>query len=152
MILDKIENAHLYQGIHKGIDVALNYIKTNNFSVLPVGKHEIEGDAVFAIFKEYQTKEIGGQLMESHLKYIDVQYVVEGVEHMGVTTRIHQEPKKLYDAEDDYMLFDESFDIITVKAGMFVIFFPDDIHMPEITTGATSQVKKIVVKVKIQHS
>ncbi|TXE09099.1 DUF386 domain-containing protein [Gelidibacter salicanalis] len=152
MILDKIENAHLYQGISKGIDTALTYIKSTNFSELPVGKHEIEDDAVFAIFKAYQTKEIADQLMESHLKYIDVQYVVEGVEHMGVTTRTHQEPKITYNEEDDYMLFEEAYDIITVKEGMFAIFFPDDIHMPEITIGNSSDVKKVVIKVKIQNS
>jgi YhcH/YjgK/YiaL family protein len=152
MILDKIENAHLYQGIHPGIDKALAYIKKTNFSDLPMGKHEIEGDDVFVIFKEYKTKKIDGNLLESHLKYIDVQYIVEGVEQMGVTMRADQEPKKAYDIEDDYMLFDAAYDIITVKSGMFAIFFPDDIHMPDMTTGEPSHVKKAVIKVKIQHS
>ncbi|MCK0123828.1 YhcH/YjgK/YiaL family protein [Gelidibacter sp. F2691] len=152
MIVDKIENIGLYKGLHKGIDKALAYIKNTNFDALPVGKHEIDGDAVFAILKEYPTKPIEDQLMESHIKYIDVQYVIEGVEHMGVTMKSGQDPKKAYDPEDDYMLFEEPYDIITVKAGMYAIFFPDDIHMPEVTTGAPSNVKKVVVKVKIQNS
>ena len=149
MILDKIENLSLYQGMHPGINKALNYIKETNFSELPVGKHAIEGDAIFAIYKEYKTTQIDDKLLESHLKYIDVQYVIEGVEEMGVTMLTNQEPKKRYDEEQDYMLFDESYDIITVNAGMFAIFFPDDIHMPEITTGEPSNVKKVVIKVKI---
>jgi len=149
MILDKIENIGLYEGIHIGINKALNYIKDTNFSDLPVGKHEIDGDALFAIFKEYKTTPIDDKLLESHIKYIDVQYVIEGVEEMGVTMHYNQEPKKAYDAEQDYMLFNESYDVITVNAGMFAIFFPDDIHMPEITTGKPSNVKKVVVKVKI---
>ncbi|MBJ7879789.1 YhcH/YjgK/YiaL family protein [Gelidibacter salicanalis] len=152
MIVDKIENAQLYQGLHPGIDKALEYIKNTNFSDLPFGKHEIEGDAVFVILKEYETKQIDGNLLESHLKYIDVQYIIEGVEQMGVTMRTDQLPKKAYDADDDYMLFDESYDIITVKEGMFAIFFPDDIHMPDMTTGSPSHVKKAVFKVKIQNS
>lgn len=152
MIIDKIENSNLYQGVHPGIAKALAYITKTNFSDLPMGKHEIDGDALFVIFKEYKTKHINGNLMESHLKYIDVQYIVEGVEQMGVTTRTDQVPQKAYDIEADYMLFDESYDLITVRSGMFVIFFPDDIHMPDLTLSQPSQVKKAVFKVKIQHS
>lgn len=149
MILDKIENADLYKNIHPGVKKALNYIKNTNFNDLPMGKHEIEGNDLFVIFKEYQTKQVDGNLLESHLKYIDVQYIVDGVEQMGVTMHTGQEPKKKYDTVDDYMLFDEPYDIITVAKGMFAIFFPDDIHMPDITTGDPSQVKKAVIKVKI---
>ncbi|RXJ49958.1 YhcH/YjgK/YiaL family protein [Gelidibacter gilvus] len=152
MILDKIENANLYKGIHPGIEKALNYIEKTNFNDLPMGKHEIEGHNLFVIFKEYLTKKVGGDLLESHREYIDVQYIVEGVEQMGVTMHTGQAPKKEYDAVDDYMLFDERYDIITVNKGMFAIFFPDDIHMPDITTGEPSNVKKAVFKVKIQHS
>ena len=149
MILDKIENIDTYKGIHPGINKALNFIKETNFSNLPMGKHDIEGDALFYIFKEYETTPIDDKLLESHLKYIDVQYVTEGVEEMGVTMRTDQKPKKEYDEEQDYMLFNTPYDIITVNAGMFAIFFPDDIHMPEITTSEPSHVKKVVVKVKI---
>ena len=152
MILDKIENANLYRGVHPGIAKALDYIKSSDFMDLPLGKHEIDGEALFVILKENPTNPITDQLLESHIKYIDVQYVVEGVEKMGVTMNVGQKPKKDYDDTDDYMLFHEPYDIITVKAGMFAIFFPDDIHMPDLTTDAPSLVKKAVFKVKIQHS
>src|SRR5690606_38840038 len=121
MILDKIENADLYKNIHPGVKKALNYIRNTNFNDLPMGKHEIEGNDLFVIFKEYQTKQVDGNLLESHLKYIDVQYIVDGVEQMGVTMHTAQEPKKKYDTVDDYMLFDEPYDIITVAKGMFAI-------------------------------
>lgn len=152
MILDKIENAQLYKHIHPGIEKALNYLETIDFKELPMGRHEIEGDANFVIVKEYQTKQLDGNLLESHRKYIDVQYIIEGVEQMGVTLHTGQTPRKAYDEADDYMLFDEPCDMVTVKKGMFAIFFPDDIHMPDMTTGEPSRVVKAVVKVKIQHS
>ena len=150
MILDKIENAHLYHGVHPGIAKALDYIKSSDFMDLPLGKHEIDGEALFVILKENPTNPIADQLLESHIKYIDVQYVVEGVEEMGITMKSGQKPIKAYDDTDDYMLFKEPYNIITVKAGMFAIFFPDDIHMPDLTTGEPSLVKKAVFKVRIQ--
>lgn len=152
MIVDKIENANLYKGIHPGIEKALNYIENTNFKELPLGKHNIEDQDVFVIFKEYRTKQVAGNLLESHRQYIDVQFIVEGVEQMGVALHTGQSPKKAYDASDDYMLFDVPFDLITVKKGMFAIFFPDDIHMPDLTAGEPSTVKKAVIKVKIQYS
>ena len=149
MILDKIENADLYKGIHVGIHKALIYIQNSNFSDLINGRQEIDGDNIFAIVKEYQTKIIDDNLLESHLKYIDVHYMEQGIEQIGITTLTNQKPKAVYNNFDDYMLFKESCDLITLKKGMFAIFFPDDIHLPEITAGKISKVKKVVVKVKI---
>ena len=149
MILDKIENAKLYSGIHPGIAKALDYITSSDFANLPMGKHEIDGEALFVILKENPTNTIEDQLLESHIKYIDVQYVVKGIENMGVTINSGQKAKKAYDDKDDYMLFQEPYDMITVKEGMFAIFFPDDIHMPDLTTSEPSLVKKAVFKVRI---
>ncbi len=149
MILDKIENANLYKGMHVGISAALDYIQNTDFSDVASGKHKIEGDAVFAIVNEYETKNAEDNLLESHKKYVDVQYIAEGVEQIGITTLVNHKPTKLYDAADDYMLFKEPYDVITLSKGMFAIFFPDDIHLPGIKSGNISKVKKIVVKVKI---
>ena len=152
MIIDKIENAHYYKDIHPGIAKALDYIQHTDFNTLSFGKHDIEGDNVFIIYKEYNTKPIAGNYLESHQNYMDVQYIVDGIEHMGVATKCGHVPHKAYDVEQDYMLFDTSYDLITVKKGMFAIFFPDDMHMPDITTGESATVRKAVIKVRIQHS
>lgn len=152
MIVDKIQNTHRYMHLSSGIAKALHYIQNTDFNALSFGKHAIEGDDLFVIFKEYHTKGIAGSYLEAHRNYIDVQYIVEGIEQMGVAIHEEQVPHKPYDPEQDYMLFDTSYDMITVKKGMFAIFFPDDLHMPDIATGELSKVKKAVIKVKIPHS
>jgi YhcH/YjgK/YiaL family protein len=38
---------------------------------------------------------------------------------------------------------------LDVFAGAFVIFFPDDAHMPGLQTNQPEPVKKVVLKVKI---
>ena len=149
MIFDKNENADLYKGISTRIAKALNYVQNTNFEELALGKHEIDGDNIFAIISEYFTKNDSHELLEAHCKYIDIQYMAKGDENIGVTTFVDQQPVKLYDEESDYMLFKESYTLTPLKQGMFAIFFPDDIHMPGITTGKFEQVKKVVIKVKI---
>jgi YhcH/YjgK/YiaL family protein len=149
MIFDKIENAHLYAKTHAGINKALNYLKNTNFLELENGKHEIEGDVIFAIVNEYETKKPEENLLESHIKYIDVQFVAQGIEQIGFTTFNNQKPVKLYDSPDDYMLFKEPYNLITLNKGMFAIFYPDDMHIPGLMIDTVSKVKKVVVKVKI---
>lgn len=152
MILDKIENAHFYTTIHPGIANAFEFIKQTDFERLPFGKHEIVGEELFVIFKEYHTKPVEGNYLESHQAYIDVQYIVEGTEEMGVAINRGQVPHQAYNSDQDYALFETPYDIVTVKKGMFAIFFPDDMHLPDITTSESAKVKKAVFKVKIQHS
>ena len=51
--------------------------------------------------------------------------------------------------ENDYDFYECETTPIKVSAGMFTIFFPEDLHMPCIKAEESSYVKKVVVKVKI---
>lgn len=149
MIIDKIENTELYTGLNKRIKIALDYIKQTDFSKLELGKHNIENDTIYALLNEYTTKDSKGCLLEAHRKYIDVQYVVEGEEQVGLATLDGQKAVKEYDEKDDYLLYDEKHSLVPFKKGMFAIFFPDDLHLPEIKLNTISKVKKVIIKVKI---
>lgn len=150
MILDKIENSHLYAKTHSGIHKAFDYIKNTDFSKIAKGKYEIDGDDIFAIVNEYETKIPEEYLLESHIKYIDVQFIAQGIEQIGITTFTNQKPVKSYNSEDDYMLFKEPYNLVTLNESMFAIFYPDDIHIPGLVANKTpSKVKKVVVKVKL---
>jgi beta-galactosidase beta subunit len=41
MILDRIENAHLYDAVHKRFKSAFDYISQIDINTIPVGRHEI---------------------------------------------------------------------------------------------------------------
>jgi beta-galactosidase beta subunit len=45
---------------------------------------------VYFAIQEYNTKEIKDCVLEGHAKYIDIQYIIQGVELMGVTTKKNQ--------------------------------------------------------------
>jgi beta-galactosidase beta subunit len=48
---------------------------------------KLKASLFFAIIQEYNTKEIKDCVLEGHVKYIDIQYIIQGVELMGVTTK-----------------------------------------------------------------
>jgi YhcH/YjgK/YiaL family protein len=88
--------------------------------------------------------------MEAHRKYIDVQYIVSGTEQMGIAAFQHQTISKAYNAEKDYLLVADAPDyFIRVTPGMFTIFFPTDLHMPNLIDKTATTVRKVVMKVLI---
>jgi YhcH/YjgK/YiaL family protein len=53
-----------------------------------------------------------------------------------------------YKEENDIVFFTGDKSFTKVSEGMFAIFFPEDVHMPGISTGKISDVKKLVIKVR----
>ncbi len=149
MILDTLENYQLYSSINEKIAKGFDFLLHADLEAIPSGKHDIEGDTIFALVQEYQTKPLAECKLESHKKYIDIQYVIRGEEFMGVTTQNNQTILE-QDLEKDYTFYEGNTSLVRVSKGMFTIFFPDDLHQPCVQTEFVSEVKKVVIKVLIQ--
>jgi YhcH/YjgK/YiaL family protein len=126
-------------------------LKTNDLSKLEVKRHEIDGINLFAPVSEYLTKNEADAKFETHQKYIDIQYVISGVEQIGVAPiSMKNEVLVPYDETKDieFMTVTQS-SSFKATPEKFFIFFPSDIHRPSVKVGENSQVRKIVVKVKV---
>ena len=150
MIVDKIENAGLYKNLGVGIAKALACIEQTDFSQHENGKVELEGKDLFYIVSEYETKDAVDCKLEAHKNYIDVQFIAAGIEIMGYVPYKNQTPSVAYNPEKDCVFFQEETSSVVVEAGMFAIFFPNDLHKPCIKYKEGTTVKKVVFKVKTQ--
>jgi YhcH/YjgK/YiaL family protein len=148
MIIDKIENSHLYINLGERIQKSFSYIKQTELKKLQPGRYDIDGDDIFALISTYQTKPESEGKLEAHKKYIDVQYVFEGEELMGYAPLGNQEILESYKEENDIIFYTGEKVFIKVTEGMFAIFFPDDVHMPGISVNKNSPAKKLVIKVR----
>ena len=148
MIIDKIENSHLYKGLDKRIEKAFEYINNTDLKNIETGKYEIDGGNIFALISEYKTKSESEGKLEAHRKYIDVQYVITGEELMGYAPLGDQDILEPYKEENDIIFFNGEKLFTKISSGMFAIFFPEDVHMPGISGGNISEVKKLVIKVR----
>lgn len=148
MIIDKIENYCLYANLTERLAKGFEFIKNTDLVSIQSGTYEIQDKDVFAIVQEYDTKEIKDCVLEGHTKYIDIQYVIEGTELIGVTTKKDQKATAS-DLEKDYTFYEGETAYIRLEAGMFTVFFPDDLHRPCVQDGLSSRVKKVVIKVQI---
>lgn len=150
MLVDRLTNAASYRAIHPRIAAALDYLKKTDFTKVATGRQEIDGDRIFALVMHYDSRLKTGAEFEAHRKYIDVQYVFDGVESMGYAPIEALKVTKPFDETKDAEMLDGEGDFLTVRAGSFVIFWPQDAHMPGIATKAPAPVKKVVVKVMVR--
>ena len=82
MIADKMENASLYRAVLPGVARALEILQ-GAFVHQASGRYEIDGDEMFGIVQRYTTRPLEKCNLETHRKYIDVQYVTSGEEAMN---------------------------------------------------------------------
>ncbi|MFY9151227.1 MAG: YhcH/YjgK/YiaL family protein [Prolixibacteraceae bacterium] len=151
MILDHLKNAAYYSGISKDLNIGFEFLKNTDLSALSNGKHEIRGMEIFALVNEEDTKEHDDCRLEAHRNYADIQYIVSGREYIGYATLGNQPVTQEYFAERDIIFFSGETKPIYLEAGMFVVFFPQDIHRPGMQVDGPEKVKKVVIKVKLQE-
>lgn len=149
MIIDTIKNAPLYYAIHANFKRAFEYIASIDTAYIPAGRYEIDGTAMYALVQEYDTKLKEKGFWEAHRRYIDLQYMVQGVEGMGYSN-IHHLQQGEYDKSKDFLpLFGEG-DQVALKSGSFVLLLPEDAHMPGMAIGEPAPIKKVVIKIAVE--
>jgi len=130
---------------------AFKFMVNNDLSKLEPKRYDIDGDNLYASVSEYLSKNEETINFEAHKKYIDIQYVISGKEIMNIAPLSSvKEIITPYDSTRDieFITVDK---VVNFKAtpSNFFIFFPSDIHRPGLKDGENSQVRKVVVKVKI---
>lgn len=129
-------------------DAMFRFLADTDLKTIGVGKHDIVPGRCWAIISEYVPKTAEQMKIESHKKFIDLQYIIEGKEKMGlakdVTPRIEYNPER-------EVAFWHSDNVAYHKAGpeSFFLFFPSDYHQPSVRVGnETTPSKKVVIKIE----
>ncbi len=149
MIADHIKNGDQYTALSKRIKEGINYLLENDLSALKPGRYEIDGDNLFYMILDYNPKAIEDGKCEVHKKYIDIQYIIKGSELMGYGRAEAMATTIPYDVERDCCYVDFTGDFVRYTEGMFAIFFPQDAHMPGISDGDCTHVRKVAMKIRI---
>ena len=148
MVTDTIENYRLYTGLGENIKKGLEYLAATNFETVAPGRYTIVENEIFAIVNEFETKDKSDCQPEAHVKYTDIQFIVKGIELFGYAPLLGRVPVTDYDEVNDVAFYREEMMYLQLEAGMFIIFYPTDIHQPEVRAFEPMTVKKVVMKVK----
>ena len=151
MILDTLENVYRYSPLNKGFKKAIEFLLRPDLNELPVDKYEIDGDRVYAMVAKDPGRKKEDALLEIHREYIDIQVVLKGTDEMGWRSITScKQPSGEYNKKSDILFYDdEPTAWLPVESGFFVIFFPEDAHMPLISSG---QLHKVIVKVAVKQN
>ncbi|WP_276495687.1 YhcH/YjgK/YiaL family protein [Pontibacter litorisediminis] len=148
MILDKLTNATRYTCLHPLFEQAFRYLQETDLLNEPTGVHELNGKQLLAIVSEGKGITKQEAKLEVHRKYIDIQYIISGTDHMGwKDLALCSEPNDPYTEERDAAFFpDKTDNWFHVPTGSFTIFYPDDAHAAMVTEEV---VRKVVLKIAV---
>src|SRR6476660_8106904 len=104
MIVDTLQNASRYYSVHPLFAKAFEYIGKTDLDTIEMGRYEIDGDNLKAIFsnKKGMTAAESIAKFECHDKHIDIQLCINGKETIGWKPREEcLKPKGDYNPEKD---------------------------------------------------
>ncbi len=152
MILDTLDNATRYESLNSRFAKAFAFLRTVD-GTQELGRHDLDGDACFALVQTYKTKPIEKAKFEAHRKYIDVQFIHSGRETiLWAPLSTMKEETMAYSDEKDAALWKLTADTtpLHVSGGHFAILWPQDAHAPCVEWEKPEQVFKVVVKVAVE--
>jgi len=148
MIMDQLANGLCYAAIDTRLARAIAFLQRADLAALPDGRHDLDGDAIYALVQHYDSKLPDQGRWEAHQRYADLQIVVQGQERMGCG-QIARFARGTYDPAKDIEFLTGDGDFVQLNAGDFIVLWPGEVHMPGMAIGAPSAVKKIVMKIRL---
>ena len=112
------------KGYSAALMKALAFLRSQDFRNMPEGRHEIDGDKIFALLSRYTTRPQAECVPEAHDEARDIIF---------------------YRA-----LIPES--SILLKAGSYAVLYPEDVHRPGVSVldEYPADVTKVVVKIDLE--
>ena len=151
MILDTLPLWHRYAPLSPRFAAAFAFLEGVTAATAD-GRHDIDGDAIYALVQRYHTRPHARPQLEAHRRFIDIQFLVRGREVIHWAPLATLSTVTLaYDAAKDAGLFAAVAHMVPVRlaAGQFAILFPDDAHAPCCAWDDPEDVIKVVVKVAV---
>ena len=137
----------------EGLEAVFEFLERTDLRALPLGRTTVDGDDVFALVSEGQSKPVSEARFEAHRRYIDVQCAIEGQEAIGYAPLADLKTSEAYDDKKDIEFFSSpsTYSSVALKAGRFAVFGPQDGHQPGAHLDGPHAIRKVVVKVSVAY-
>ena len=153
MIYDSLDRFSRYAKLAPGVWKKIETFLAGCSPRSAAGRHELDGDRVYASIQEYETHAANPDKLEIHRKYIDIQLLLDGEETICFRPVDGLETTLSYDAGRDIAFYrlpagDAAYTPVTLVPGNFAVFFPEEGHMPGLFRGdAPRRAVKVVIKI-----
>jgi YhcH/YjgK/YiaL family protein len=147
MIFDTLENIKNYEGLGR-VYTALKFLAETDFTKMELGRYELQGDDIFYMVQQYET-DPDKTISEAHKKYIDIQFMVDGEEIIGVAPICCEKTETEAKPENDVWFYECKTEPLTLIKNSFMVLYPNDLHCPGVAVDGARECHKVVVKVKV---
>ncbi len=137
----------------KGLEPAFEFLEKKTLAEMPLGKHPIEGEQVYALVQKLPSRAPETAQFESHRKYIDIHYLVAGQEITGFAPVDNLKLAVPYDEAKDVMLYTvpAQYTKIEMRPGRFAIYHPGQGHLPNCHFDGPHELQKVVIKFEADY-
>ena len=147
MIIDRLENIMSYASLNPLFPEAFEFLLKTDLANHELGKVVLQEGDSWVNFAQGRPKGKEDSKIETHNNFIDIQIPVSDSELMGYMPRVDL-PEEEYNTVKDATYYKGlATDYLTIKPGMFAIFFPQDAHAPGVNPQG---LKRVVVKVRVK--
>ena len=148
MVIGNIKDCEKYCALHPDFRVVFEGLKKLSGDSDRV---EVNGENAFYSASTYINKPAAECKYEAHRKYIDIQYVVSGLEEIRLAPAEQLDVTQDFTTDGDIAFYGdtESYQRALLGAGDFVIIFPCEAHMPLVAPfDNPTKTTKAVAKIK----
>jgi biofilm protein TabA len=133
--------------------LAFEEARTHDLGRIAAGRYDLKRvEGAFFLVQDVSTKKVEATRTEAHRDFIDIQYLVKGVERFGMAHR----QGDLTPVEDTLDEKDVAFFptprhefFVDLREGQFIVFYPGELHRPLCCVGQEALIRKVVVKVPV---
>ena len=133
------------------LQAALNYLAETDLAAMEPGRYDINED-FYILRQSYESKPSEACKFETHEKYVDIQWIIEGEEAIEVTDLNGMIITEPYDPAKDAQFYatpDAPVSRVVVKAGSYMTLYPEIVHRAGLAEGKSVHVEKVVGKVRL---
>ena len=157
MVADALTQWRRYSSLHPAFTRAFEFVRDADWAAiapLPADmrafsvRHAIDGERLYVSVDRTEGRGRDAARLEAHRRYIDIQLTIDGQEEIGWRPLGRcMAPDGQFDTARDVGFFsDRPESWLSLPAGHFAIFFPDDAHAPLAGRGMLT---KAIIKIAI---
>jgi biofilm protein TabA len=158
MVADTLTRWRRYSPLHPAFRRAFEFLQDADWIAIAPPRadagassirHSIDGERLYVSVVRIEGRGRDGARLEAHRRYIDIQMTIDGQEEIGWQPLARcVAPEGHFDAARDVAFFsDRPESWLSLPAGHFAIFFPDDAHAPLAGRGMLT---KAIMKIAIE--
>ena len=131
---------------------AIEALKNLDLTKVEAGRYELEGDKLFYLIQDVETRSFDESKSEAHHSYADIQIPLTGAERYGFSlpqANLAATEDRLTSGDIAFYPTPANEFFMDIEPGAFAVFMPKELHRPCLSVKEKTKMRKAVVKIHV---